>query len=85
MSLKAAQADRGNKSIAVTGSNQVTTTHKQPDYWPEGELASMPGIIIEKGDRAAGPWPPWSDANTLALAEALCRSDGPLTSRDGRI
>jgi peptide/nickel transport system substrate-binding protein len=36
------------KSIAVTGSNQVTITLKQPDYWLEGELASMRGIIIEK-------------------------------------
>jgi peptide/nickel transport system substrate-binding protein len=36
------------KSIAATGSNQVTITLKQPDYWLEGELSSMPGIIIEK-------------------------------------
>src|SRR5499427_6134446 len=36
------------KSIAATGSNQVTITLKQPDYWLEGELGSMPGIIIEK-------------------------------------
>ncbi len=35
-------------SIAATGSTQVTITLKQPDYWLEGELASMPGIIIEK-------------------------------------
>ena len=35
-------------SIAATGSNQVTITLKQPDYWLQGELASMPGIIIEK-------------------------------------
>jgi peptide/nickel transport system substrate-binding protein len=36
------------KSIAATGSDQVTITLKQPDYWLPGELASMPGIIIEK-------------------------------------
>jgi peptide/nickel transport system substrate-binding protein len=36
------------KSIAATGSAQVTITLKQPDYWLEGELASIPGIIIEK-------------------------------------
>ena len=36
------------KSIAATGSNQVTITLKQPDYWLQGELASMPGIVIEK-------------------------------------
>jgi peptide/nickel transport system substrate-binding protein len=36
------------KSIAATGSNQVTITLKQPDYWLQGELASIPGIIIEK-------------------------------------
>jgi peptide/nickel transport system substrate-binding protein len=36
------------KSIAATGSNQVTITLKQADYWLEGELSSMPGIIIEK-------------------------------------
>jgi peptide/nickel transport system substrate-binding protein len=36
------------KSIAATGSDQVTITLKQPDYWLEGELSSMPGIIIQK-------------------------------------
>jgi peptide/nickel transport system substrate-binding protein len=35
-------------SIAATGANQVTITLKQPDYWLEGELSSMPGIIIQK-------------------------------------
>ena len=36
------------RSIAATGPSQVTITLKQPDYWLQGELASMPGIIIEK-------------------------------------
>ena len=36
------------RSIQATGSSQVTITLKQPDYWLAGELASMPGIIIEK-------------------------------------
>src|SRR5215475_2370193 len=36
------------KSIAATGSNQVTISLKQPDYWLQGELASIPGIVIEK-------------------------------------
>ncbi|MEA2613742.1 MAG: peptide/nickel transport system substrate-binding protein, partial [Chloroflexota bacterium] len=36
------------KSIAASGSNSVTITLKQPDYWLQGELASMPGIVIEK-------------------------------------
>jgi peptide/nickel transport system substrate-binding protein len=35
-------------SIAATGSNQVTIKLKQPDYWLQGELASIPGIVIEK-------------------------------------
>src|SRR6266851_4738158 len=35
-------------SIKATGSSQVTITLKQPDYWLPGELASMPGVIIEK-------------------------------------
>src|SRR6185312_4283200 len=35
-------------SIAATGSDQVTITLKQPDYWLPGELASMPGVVIEK-------------------------------------
>ncbi len=35
-------------SIAATGSDQVTITLKQPDYWLPGELSSMPGVIIEK-------------------------------------
>src|SRR5215467_7434503 len=36
------------KSIAATRSSQVTITLKQPDYWLQGELASMPGIVIEQ-------------------------------------
>jgi peptide/nickel transport system substrate-binding protein len=35
-------------SIQASGPSQVTITLKQPDYWLPGELASMPGIIIEK-------------------------------------
>ena len=36
------------RSIAATGANQVTITLRQPDYWLEGELASMPGIVIQE-------------------------------------
>src|SRR3984885_6807396 len=36
------------KSITATGTNQVTISLKQPDYWLEGELSSMPSIIVEK-------------------------------------
>src|SRR5215467_6108764 len=36
------------KSIAATGADQVTITLKQPDYWLQGELASIPGVVIEK-------------------------------------
>jgi peptide/nickel transport system substrate-binding protein len=36
------------QSIQAAGSSQVTITLKQPDYWLPGELASMPGIVIEK-------------------------------------
>jgi peptide/nickel transport system substrate-binding protein len=36
------------KSITATGAGQVTISLKQPDYWLEGELSSMPGIIMEK-------------------------------------
>jgi peptide/nickel transport system substrate-binding protein len=35
-------------SITATSPTQVTIKLKQPDYWLEGELSSMPGIIIEK-------------------------------------
>ena len=35
-------------SIRATGPARVTITLKQPDYWLEGELSSMPGIITEK-------------------------------------
>ena len=35
-------------SITATGPSQVTITLKQPDYWLEGELSSMPGVVIEK-------------------------------------
>ena len=36
-------------SVATTSPTRVTVKLSQPDYWLEGELASMPGIIIEKG------------------------------------
>ena len=36
------------KSIQATSPTQVTITLKQADYWLQGELASMPGIVIEK-------------------------------------
>jgi peptide/nickel transport system substrate-binding protein len=36
------------KSIQATGQGQVTIALKQPDYWLEGELASMAGIVIQK-------------------------------------
>jgi peptide/nickel transport system substrate-binding protein len=35
-------------SVTATSPAQVTVTLAQPDYWLEGELSSMPGIIIEK-------------------------------------
>jgi len=35
-------------SIQATSPTQVTITLKQPDYWLEGELSSMPGIVVEK-------------------------------------
>src|SRR6516162_6284810 len=35
-------------SITATGPAQVTIKLKQPDYWLEGELSSMAGIVIEK-------------------------------------
>jgi peptide/nickel transport system substrate-binding protein len=35
-------------SITATGRSQVTIRLTQPDYWLEGELASIPGIVIEK-------------------------------------
>ena len=36
------------QSIAATGSNQVTITMKQADYWFPPEMASIPGMIVEK-------------------------------------
>jgi len=36
------------QSIQATSPTQVTITLKQPDYWLEGELSSMGGIVIEK-------------------------------------
>jgi peptide/nickel transport system substrate-binding protein len=35
-------------SIKATGARQVTITLKQPDYWLEGELASVESVILEK-------------------------------------
>jgi peptide/nickel transport system substrate-binding protein len=36
------------QSIAATGSNQVTITLNKPDYWFQSEMASIPGMIVEK-------------------------------------
>src|SRR5580692_5821582 len=36
------------KTIEQTGQDQVTITLNQPDYWLEGELSSMAGVVIEK-------------------------------------
>jgi len=36
------------KSIAATNSSTVVITLKQPDYWLEGELSEMPGVVYEK-------------------------------------
>jgi peptide/nickel transport system substrate-binding protein len=36
------------QSITATGSNQVTITLNKPDYWFQSEMASIPGMIIEK-------------------------------------
>jgi peptide/nickel transport system substrate-binding protein len=35
-------------SITATGANEVTVKLSKPDYWLPGELASIPGMIIEK-------------------------------------
>jgi peptide/nickel transport system substrate-binding protein len=35
-------------SITATGDRQVTVKLKQPDYWLDGELASLPGMVLEK-------------------------------------
>src|SRR3954447_20781654 len=36
------------KSIAATGSDQVTIKLSKPDNWLQGELSQMPGIVLEK-------------------------------------
>lgn len=36
------------KSIAATGADQVTIKLTEPDYWLDGELSQMPGVIYEK-------------------------------------
>ena len=35
-------------SISATGERQVTIKLSKPDYWLDGELASLPGIVVEK-------------------------------------
>ena len=35
-------------SIAATGASEVTIKLKQPDYWFQGEMASIPGMVVEK-------------------------------------
>ena len=34
--------------IEATAPDEVTITLKKPDYWLEGELASIPGVVLEK-------------------------------------
>jgi peptide/nickel transport system substrate-binding protein len=36
------------QSITATGASEVTIKLKQPDYWFQSEMASIPGMIIEK-------------------------------------
>jgi len=36
------------QSVTATASNQVTITMKQADYWFPPEMASIPGMIVEK-------------------------------------
>jgi peptide/nickel transport system substrate-binding protein len=36
------------KTIEQTGQDEVTIALSQPDYWLEGELSSMAGVVIEK-------------------------------------
>lgn len=35
-------------AITATGDKQVTITFTEPDYWFDGELASRPGIVVQK-------------------------------------
>jgi peptide/nickel transport system substrate-binding protein len=35
-------------SIAATGPDEVQVKLKQPDYWLDGELSGMPGVVVEK-------------------------------------
>jgi peptide/nickel transport system substrate-binding protein len=35
-------------ATTATGDRQVTIKLKQPDYWLDGELASLPGMVVEK-------------------------------------
>ncbi|HEY4097562.1 MAG TPA: ABC transporter substrate-binding protein [Baekduia sp.] len=36
------------KSITATGADEVTVKLKQPDYWLDGELSQMAGVVYEK-------------------------------------
>jgi peptide/nickel transport system substrate-binding protein len=35
-------------SMSATGPDEVTIKLKQPDYWLDGELSQMPGVVVEK-------------------------------------
>jgi len=35
-------------SMRKTSGNVVTVTLKQPDFWLDGELSQMPGVVVEK-------------------------------------
>jgi peptide/nickel transport system substrate-binding protein len=36
------------KSITATGDREVTISLSKPDYWLDGELSQMPGVVVEK-------------------------------------
>ena len=61
------------ESIEATGDKQVTIKLMQPDYWLTGELASIPGIVIQKkAAEAAGP--------AYGTGEAGVMCTGPYTN-----
>ena len=53
-------------SIEATAPNEVTITLSEPDFFLEGELASTPGIIVQKAfAEAAGPAFGTADGGTM--------------------
>jgi peptide/nickel transport system substrate-binding protein len=71
-------------SITATSPAQVTIKLKQPDYWLEGELSSMAGIVVEKSFAEKQGKNYGTPAGSIMCTGAYMLSRGPRVSASSR-